>query len=78
MRYELDKRDIYDFAAAVNAQTHQKGNELMFKYCPYCGGGKNKDKDTFSVNLDNGTDNCFRSSCGKQGTSTMIWVYPVI
>lgn len=67
MRYELDKRDIYDFAVAVNAQTYQKGNELMFKYCPYCGGGKNKDKDTFSVNLDNGTYNCFRSSCGKQG-----------
>lgn len=67
MRYVLDKKDIYDFATTINTPTHQKGNELIFTFCPYCGGGNNKDKDTFSINLDNGTYNCFRSSCGSHG-----------
>lgn len=67
MRYVLDKNDIYDFASTVNIPTHQKGNELIFTFCPYCGGGNNKDKDTFSINLDSGTYNCFRNSCGSHG-----------
>lgn len=67
MRYELNANDIYGFAAAVGAATQQKGNELTFRFCPYCQGGSNKDKDTFSVNLTTGAFNCLRSSCGKQG-----------
>ncbi len=43
-----------------------KGKELFFRYCPYCN-GDGHDRDTFSVNLENGTFHCFRSSCGKSG-----------
>lgn len=55
-----------DFSRAMSAETKTKGDELFFKLCPYCEGGR-KDKDTFSINLKNGTFNCFRSSCGKHG-----------
>lgn len=67
MAYELKQADIYSFAGFLAAETKQKGNELFFKYCPYCGGGHSKDKDTFSINLETGAFKCFRSSCGKQG-----------
>ena len=66
MPYEYKKTDVYDFADTINIEKHEKGNELFFKYCPYCHGGGH-DKDTFSINLDNGTFKCFRASCGKQG-----------
>ena len=67
MSYKFTAKDAFDFACAVNAKTHQKGDELFFQYCPYCSGGRSRDKDTFSVNLENGTYKCFRASCGKQG-----------
>lgn len=67
MAYELKQSDIYDFARFAGGGTRTKGNELFFKYCPYCGGGHSKDKDTFSINLETGAFKCFRSSCGKQG-----------
>lgn len=67
MSYEFNKSDVLDFTSVINAETMQKGNELFYKYCPYCNGGTSQDKETFSINLDNGTFKCFRSSCGKQG-----------
>ena len=67
MAYEFAKRDLVDFANVMRYRTHEKGNELFFEFCPYCNGGGHKDKDTFSVNTDNGTFNCFRAGCGKQG-----------
>lgn len=67
MSYEFNKQDVFDFAVKSNAETKIKDNELFFKYCPYCNGGSHNDKETFSINLDNGTFNCFRSSCNKQG-----------
>ena len=66
MSYDYKQSDVYDFANTMHADKREKGNELFFKYCPYCNGGGH-DKDTFSVNLDNGTFNCFRSSCGRKG-----------
>lgn len=66
MPYIFKKDDVYRFADMVHGNVREKGNELFFEYCPYCEGGGH-DKNTFSVNLDNGTFNCFRSSCGKQG-----------
>lgn len=66
MSYELKESDVYGLASVLGASTHRKGNELFFKYCPYCSGG-GKDKDTFSVNLQNGAFKCFRSSCGAKG-----------
>ena len=46
-----------------------KGDEIIPTYCPYCKGGKRKDKYTFALNTRNLTFNCKRGSCGKQGLS---------
>ncbi len=67
MGYEFKREDVLQFADFLHTQTFIKGNELFFTYCPYCNGGEHKDKNTCSVNLDNGTFNCFRATCGKQG-----------
>ena len=65
--YEFDKDDAYRFANTIGAETFKKGNELHFKYCPYCNGGGHKDRDTFAINLQEGTWNCKRGSCGRKG-----------
>lgn len=64
--YEYNKTDVYNLANYLNAETHEKGNELFFKFCPNCQGG-GKDKDTFSVNLETGAFKCFRASCNYHG-----------
>ena len=66
MSYKLQTNDIYGFANSIGAETHRKGDELFFKFCPYCG-GDGHDKDTFSINLNSGAFKCFRSSCDKSG-----------
>lgn len=67
MSYEYNKQDVLDFASMIPTEKHEKGIELFFKECPYCHGGSHHDKDTFSINLENGTFYCFRSGCGKKG-----------
>ena len=64
--YEYKQSDVFEFANFIGAETHQKGNELFFKYCPRCK-GDGKDKDTFSVNLETGAFKCFRASCDYHG-----------
>lgn len=64
--YEYKQGDVFDFAVFVGAETHEKGNELFFKYCPHCNGG-GKDTDTFSINLESGVFKCFRASCDYHG-----------
>lgn len=64
--YEYKSLDVFAFANYIGAETKQKGNELFFKRCPKCGGGKD-DKDTFSVNLENGAFKCFRATCDYHG-----------
>ena len=64
--YEYKSTDVFDFANYIGAEVKQKGNELFFKYCPQCKGGGN-DKETFSVNLENGAFKCFRASCDYHG-----------
>ena len=66
MRYEFDPADARKFAEIVGIYSYQKGNELTFKYCPYCKGSE-KDQKTFSINMDTGVFQCFRSSCGVKG-----------
>lgn len=65
--YQFNRDDAFRFATSINAETFPRGNELHFKYCPYCGGGQHRDKKTFSINLTNGTYNCKRGSCGVKG-----------
>lgn len=65
--YEFVPEDADRFAQFLNANRRRKGNELQFKYCPYCHGGRHKDKDTFSINLETGVFNCQRASCSIRG-----------
>ena len=67
MSYQLNESDIFGFASFIGGDTHQKGDELVFKYCPYCRGGSDKDKNTFAINIEKGVYNCKRASCGQQG-----------
>ena len=67
MGYQMKREDVFSFADSRNAETRQKGNELEFKYCPYCEGGAHHDKYTFSINLENGAFKCLRASCNQQG-----------
>lgn len=67
MGYEFKREDAYGLARILNAETHEKGDELFFKFCPKCHGGENRDKDTFSINLKTGLFKCFRASCDYHG-----------
>ena len=67
MKYQFKKDDAVNFAAALNYETRQKGNELEFKRCPYCHGGDHGDYWTFSVNMDSGAFKCLRASCDQSG-----------
>ncbi|NFJ83938.1 hypothetical protein FDE94_09050 [Clostridium botulinum] len=47
---------------------NRNGQELSFKYCPFCNGGSHHDQHTFSINIDKHTYNCLRGKCGESGT----------
>lgn len=64
--YKFSPDDARRFAREQNIPARQRGNELHFKSCPYCG-GVTKDKDTFAINLDTGQFKCLRASCGAHG-----------
>ena len=64
--YEYKQSDVFEFANFIGAETHKKGDELFFRYCPQCK-GDGKDKDTFSINLKTGAFKCFRASCDYHG-----------
>ena len=65
--YEFKESDALEFARASGIQTKQRSDELRFLQCPYCRGGRNGDKGTFSINLINGQFKCLRSSCSVSG-----------
>ena len=66
--YEFNPDDAYRFAREQNIHVLLRGDELRFQHCPYCGGGpSHHDKNTFAINLVNGSFNCKRSSCGRTG-----------
>jgi hypothetical protein len=67
VQYEFNRRDAFDFASRQGSKTKVRGNELQFTYCPYCHGGKSRDKNTFAINLDTGQYKCLRSSCDVSG-----------
>ena len=66
--YEFSQEDAYRYAREQFVETKTKGNELQFKYCPYCHGGQGgKDKGTFSIDLTTGKFKCLRASCNAHG-----------
>lgn len=68
MSYLFNRTDATSFAEFINAETYEKFDELVFKYCPKCGGGRNgADKETFSINLKSGAFCCLRASCDYKG-----------
>lgn len=66
MAYEFQEEDAYRFSRERAIPAGRKGNELVFKYCPYCG-ALSKDRNKFAINLMTGQFHCFRASCGVQG-----------
>lgn len=67
MKYEFRQQDAYDLAQFIGIAVKQRGEELQFLECPYCHGGKNRDRGSFSINLATGQCKCLRASCGMQG-----------
>lgn len=65
--YEFDREDAFRFANDIGATTKTIGDELHFKFCPYCNGGASHDRNTFAINLKTGAFNCKRGSCERKG-----------
>ena len=64
--YEFDHDDAKRFGQEQHIKYQQRGDELQFKYCPYCR-NKTDDKNTFAINLRTGQFKCLRASCGAKG-----------
>ena len=43
------------------------GDEIIPVLCPFCEGGRNHDRNTFAMNMFDGSFNCKRGSCGAKG-----------
>ena len=67
--YQFQEEDARRFVQKIGAEARRKGDELQLKECPFChgGGGRKKDRYTFSINLKSGACNCMRASCGYTG-----------
>lgn len=70
--YEFKKEDAIRFANEQMATTRQRGKELMFRFCPYCGSKGSGDQYKFSINLENGLYKCMRASCGAHGNMIQL------
>lgn len=65
--YEFKREDALNFSRELGFQAKIRGDELQFRYCPYCNGGGRKDNGTFSINLVTGLFKCLRASCNAHG-----------
>lgn len=65
--YEFKEDDAFRFAKETGATFKQRGDELQFKFCPYCLGGNSRDKDSFSIDLKTGMFKCLRATCNAHG-----------
>lgn len=65
--YEFLEQHAFNFARDSGIETRQKDDELQFLRCPYCNGGKRRDKYSFSINLRTGQFKCLRASCSVSG-----------
>ena len=57
----------FEYAARFLTDYKVKGDEIVPRFCPFCGGGSHHDKETFALNAANHTFNCKRGSCGISG-----------
>lgn len=72
--YEFREQDAYNFARHVGASTREAGEEIQFRYCPYCKGGNHSKRDTytFAINRKTGAFNCKRSTCNAKGNMIIL------
>lgn len=71
----IDVRAVcYEFAREQGIKAKQRGDELIFQKCPFCGGISN-DKDKFAINVKTGTYNCLRAKCGARGNLITLHKY---
>ena len=61
--YKFKPEDAERFALEQGIRTELHGNELQFKFCPYC----KQREGYFAINLQTGAFNCKRASCGAKG-----------
>lgn len=66
--HRRDSMDEFGYADRYLVDFKVRGNEIVAKYCPICGGGRSRDKHTFYLNYDKHTYKCHRGSCGASGT----------
>jgi len=64
--YEFKPEDAEEFASYVHIPVRRRGNELIFKKCPFCG-MTSTEKEKFAINLTTGQYHCFRASCSAKG-----------
>ena len=57
---------VLDLAEKHLGDFRIRNGQVMAKRCPFCGGGKNNDYETFAIGLNNGLWNCLRGSCQKK------------
>lgn len=61
-----------------NGSVSSKGDEYVFEICPFCKGGRKRDKNTFSINANTGQYKCQRSSCNAEGNLWTLTMDPSI
>lgn len=54
---------VYDLAKKHFGEYKIRNGEIIPTYCPLCGGGASKDKETFAIGTWSGAWNCKRGSC---------------
>jgi len=64
--YEFKEEDAFSFSQS-HGPAIRIGNQLVFTRCPYCEGGRHRDKKTFAIDLKTGQFNCKRSGCSAKG-----------
>ncbi len=60
--------DEIQFADRYLSPYRIKGKEINPQICPYCHGGRHRDKHTFFLNIEKHVFSCHRGSCGATGT----------
>lgn len=61
--------DVAAFVSQRLGKFRQRGKELQLHYCPFCHGGKDRQRFTFSINIETGAYNCLRlNNCGVRGS----------
>lgn len=65
--YQFNRDDVFRFKEHVGIKTYERGDELLFQYCPYCRRSDHGNDKKFSINLKTGQFECKRASCGAKG-----------